>query len=210
MIMSKITTLIFDMYGVILEESKGNFIPYTYNHFDESEYERITRQFRVEKLFTKAGNGEITSDEFLSLLGFNDTKFHMKDYIENHLTLDAGFIPFAEKFAGQYEFVLLSNDVSEWSAYITEFHGLDKYFTHKIVSGDVKCRKPDKKIYEIALERIGKKPEECLFIDNTAKNLLVAQDLGIVPVMYDRDKEEYEGIKINSFEELAQVIMEDK
>ncbi|MBQ3027688.1 MAG: HAD-IA family hydrolase [Lachnospiraceae bacterium] len=210
MIMSKITTLIFDMYGVILEESKGNFIPYTYNHFDESEYERITRQFRVEKLFTKAGNGEISSDEFLSLLGFNDTKFHMKDYIENHLTLDAGFIPFAEKFAGQYEFVLLSNDVSEWSAYITEFHGLDKYFTHKIVSGDVKCRKPDKKIYEIALERIGKKPEECLFIDNTAKNLLVAQDLGIVPVMYDRDKEEYEGIKINSFEELAQVIMEDK
>ena len=210
MIMSKITTLIFDMYGVILEESKGNFIPYTYNHFDESEYERITRQFRVEKLFGKAGNGEITSDEFLSLLGFNDTKFHMKDYIENHLTLDAGFIPFAEKFAGQYEFVLLSNDVSEWSAYITEFHGLDKYFTHKIVSGDVKCRKPDKMIYEIVLERIGKKPEECLFIDNTAKNLLVAQDLGIVPLMYDRDKEEYEGIKINSFEELAQVIMEDK
>ncbi len=207
--MSKITTLIFDMYGVIIEESKGNFIPYTYNHFDESEYERITRQFRVEKLFTKAGNGEITSDEFLSLLGFHDTKFHMKDYIENHLTLDAGFIPFAEKLAGQYEFVLLSNDVSEWSAYITRFHGLDKYFTHKIISGDVKCRKPDKKIYELALERINKKPEECLFIDNTAKNLLVAQELGIIPVMYDRDKEEYAGIKVNSFEELAQIIMED-
>lgn len=41
--MKKITTLVFDMYGVIIEESKGNFIPYTYNHFDESEYERITR-----------------------------------------------------------------------------------------------------------------------------------------------------------------------
>lgn len=204
--MSKITTLIFDMYGVIIEESKGNFIPYTYNHFDESEYERITRQFRVEKLFGKAGNGEITSDEFLSMLGFKDTQYHMRDYIENHLTLDAGFIPFAERFAGQYEFVLLSNDVSEWSAYITEFHGLNKYFTHKIVSGDVKCRKPDKKIYELALERIGKKAEECLFIDNTAKNLIVAQELGIVPVMFDRDKEEYAGVKVNSFEELAQVI----
>ena len=30
--MKNITTLIFDMYGVIIEESKGNFIPYTYNH----------------------------------------------------------------------------------------------------------------------------------------------------------------------------------
>ena len=204
--MSNITTLIFDMYGVIIEESKGNFIPYTYNHFEESEYERITRQFRVEKLFTKAGNGEIGSDDFLSLLGFENPKFHMRDYIENHLTLDAGFIPFAEQFAGKYDFVLLSNDVSEWSAYITEFHGLDKYFSQKIVSGDVKCRKPDRRIYELALARIGKKPEECLFIDNTAKNLYVAQELGIVPVMFDRDKEEDAGTKVNSFEELAKVI----
>ncbi len=204
--MSNITTIIFDMYGVIIEESKGNFIPYTYNHFDESEYERITRQFRVEKLFGKAGNGELSSDEFLSLLGFADTEFHMRDYIENHLTLDAGFISFAERFSGQYEFVLLSNDVSEWSAYITEFHGLDKYFKHKIVSGDVKCRKPERKIYELALERIGKKPEECLFIDNTAKNLLVAQELGIAAVLFDRDKEAYSGTKVNTFEELAQVI----
>ena len=204
--MSKITTLIFDMYGVILEESKGNFIPYTYNHFDESEYERITRLFRVEKLFTKAGSGEIDSDTFLSMLGFTDTEYHMRDYIENHLTLDAGFIPFAERFAGQYDFVILSNDVSEWSAYITKFHGLDKYFSHKIVSGDVKCRKPDRKIYELTLERIGKKPEECLFIDNTAQNLLVAQELGIVPIMFDRDKEEYAGTKVNTFEELAKVI----
>lgn len=206
--MSNVTTIIFDMYGVIIEESKGNFIPYTYNHFEEAQYERITRQFRVEKLFGKAGNGELSSDEFLSLLGFADTEFHMRDYIENHLTLDAGFISFAERFAGQYEFVLLSNDVSEWSAYITEFHGLNKYFTHKIVSGDVKCRKPDRKIYELTLERIGKRPEECLFVDNTAKNLLVAQELGIVPVMFDRDKEEYAGMKVTTFEELARVIAE--
>ena len=204
--MSKITTLIFDMYGVIIEESKGNFIPYTYNHFDEKEYERITRQFKVEKLFGKAGNGELSSDEFLSMLGYENPQFHMRDYIENHLTLDSGFIPFAEQFAGQYEFVLLSNDVSEWSAYITEFHGLDKYFKHKIVSGDVKCRKPERKIYELALERIGKKPEECLFVDNTAKNLLVAQELGIAAVLFDRDKEAYSGTKVNTFEELAQVI----
>lgn len=204
--MSKITTIIFDMYGVIIEESKGNFIPYTYSHFEEKEYERITRQFRVEKLFGKAGNGEITSDEFLSLLGFENTQYHLKDYIENHLTLDAGFIPFADRFVGEYEFVLLSNDVSEWSKYITEFHGLDKYFTHKIVSGDVKCRKPERKIYEIALERTGKRPKECLFIDNTVKNLLVAQELGIEPVLFNRDKEEYTGTIVNSFEELELVL----
>lgn len=204
--MNKITTLIFDMYGVIIEESKGKFIPYTYNHFEEKEYERITKQFREEKLFGKAGKGEINSDTFLSMLGFEDTGYHMRDYIENHLTLDGGFVPFAEKFAGQYEFVLLSNDVSEWSAYITDYHGLDKYFKHKIVSGDVKCRKPDRKIYELTLEQIGKRPEECVFIDNTVKNLTVAQEFGIVSILFNRDKEEYTGTIVNSFEELAEAI----
>ncbi len=64
--------LLLDMYGVIIKESKGYFIPYTYEHFDTKEHDRLTRAFREECLFTKAGNGEISSDEFLSRLGYPD------------------------------------------------------------------------------------------------------------------------------------------
>jgi len=200
------TTVLLDMYGVILEESKGNFLPYTYKHFDESEYERLTLQFRQEKLFTRAANGEMSSDEFLSRLGFNNPQFHMRDYIEHYLTLDPGFIPFAKKYSAKYDFVLLSNDVSEWSAYITEHYGLDKYFTRKIVSGDVKCRKPDREIFETALSEIGRKPEECCFVDNSVQNLLTAAELGIEPILFNRDHEEYNGTVVNSFTELAELL----
>ena len=199
-------TILLDMYGVILEESKGNFIPYTYQHFDESEYERLTRQFRQEQLFTRAANGEMTSDEFLSRLGFENPQFHMRDYIDHYLTLDPGFIPFAEKYSGKYDFVLLSNDVSEWSAYITEHYGLDRYFSHKIVSGDVKCRKPDREIFEAALSETGRKPEECCFVDNSVKNLLTAAELGIEPILFNRDHEDYSGRVVNSFPELAEML----
>ena len=215
----KINTILIDMYGVILEESKGNFIPYTYQHFPETEYERLTRQFRVEKLFGKAGLGELDSDTFLSLLGFQDAQFHMKDYIENYLTLDTGFIPFAEKFSKErnkvlqpedsgkrFDFVLLSNDVSQWSKYITEYHQLDGYFSDKIVSADVGCRKPQKEIYELTLKRIGKKAEECCFIDNSVNNLTVAEELGIRPILFNRDNEEYDGVVVNTFEELADLL----
>lgn len=199
----KKTTILFDMYGVILKESKGNFIPYTYGFFGQSEHERLTRQFREERLFTKASNGELTSDEFLTRLGFSQPRFHMTNYIDNYLTLDEGFLPFAGKYSSIYDFVLLSNDVSEWSAYITEHHGLNRYFSRKIVSGDVKCRKPDRKIFEIALSVTGKKPEECLFVDNSVQNLLAAAELGIEPVLFNRDHEEYAGMIVNSFPELA-------
>jgi len=202
----KFTTILIDMYGVILEESKGRFIPYTFEYFKETEHERLVRQFREEQLFTKAGNGEISSNTFLSLLGYDDPEYHMKNYIENYLTLDKDFIPFAEKYYKEYDFVLLSNDVSEWSAYITEYYHLNKYFQHKIVSGDVKCRKPEKEIYELALEKIRKNPEECVFIDNSVKNLDIAEELGIYPILFNRDNEKYDGAIVNTFGELAKIL----
>ena len=195
--------LLLDMYGVILQESKGFFIPYTFGSFDQSEHERLTRLFREEHLFTRASAGEMTSDEFLAALGFDDPRFHMVDYIERFLTLDPGFLPFAEKYAPVFDFVLLSNDVSEWSAYITEHFGLNRFFRKKIVSGDVKCRKPDRKIFGIALAETGRPPESCVFVDNSVKNLLAAEEMGIRPVLFNRDQEEYGGTIVNSFEELA-------
>lgn len=206
--MKKVSTILFDMYGVILEESKGRFIPYTFSHFADTEHERLLKQFKEEQLFTKAGNGEISSDTFLSLLGYDDPQYHMKNYIENYLTLDNDFISFAEKYYKKYNFVLLSNDVSEWSSYITEYYHLNKYFKCKVVSGDVKCRKPEKKIYELTLEQIEKSPDECIFIDNSVKNLDAAEKMGIYPILFNRDNEEYMGTVVNSFVELAEVLKE--
>ena len=62
--MGKKRILLLDMYGVIIKESKGYFIPYTFEHFDKKEHDRLTRTFREECLFTKAGNGELSSDAY--------------------------------------------------------------------------------------------------------------------------------------------------
>ena len=101
----------------------------------------------------------------------------------------------------------MSNDVSEWSAYITEFYNLNKYFREKIVSGDIKCRKPDIRIFNYALEQSKSIPQECIFIDNSVENLAMAESLGIIPVLFNRDNVAYEGLTVNSFEELEQLII---
>lgn len=204
--MKKIEYIFIDMFGVIIEESKGYFIPYTYEHFDRSEYDRITHAFRVEKLFGKAHRGEISSYDFLTALGFSDPKSTMKDYLENYLTLDPDFSDFAEKFSGELKFVLLSNDVSEWSRCLTEYHGLNGYFAAKYVSADIGIRKPDAAFFKYVLDDLNCDPERCLFIDNSVKNIESAKTLGIKTVLFNRDNEEYDGLSVNSFEELARTI----
>ena len=203
----KNTVYIFiDMYGVIIKESKGYFIPYTYEHFEQSEYDRIQKTFREEKLFGKAQRGELSSNEFLTRLGFADPETTMKDYLENYLTLDTGFCDFADKLIDKFKIVLLSNDVSEWSDYLTERHGLNKYFSAKYISGDIGIRKPDKEFFKYVLDDLKCEPEKCLFIDNSIKNLNAASSFGIKTILFNRDNVEYDGVSVNNFRELTQLL----
>lgn len=202
-----------DMYGVIIEESKGNFIPYTLAHFPEAEHGRLLRALREEQLFTRAGNGELSSEDFLKELGYADPVETMRDYLENWLTLDAGFKPFAERLGKRpcregYDFVLLSNDVAEWNAYLMELHGLNEYFEDVIVSGQVHMRKPQESIFRYTLDRLGCSAGECVFVDNSAVNLRAAERLGIRTVHFNRDGEDYEGRQVENFRELAEVLEE--
>lgn len=210
--------MLIDMYGVIIEESKGNFIPYTLAHFPETEHQRLIRAFRQEQLFTRAGNGEMGSEEFLTRLGYEDSSGAMRDYLKHWLTLDPGFKPFAERLSRKgttasvgsrkcYDFVLLSNDVAEWNTCLMELHGLDRYFEDVIVSGQVRMRKPQENIFRYALERLGCSARECVFVDNSGANLRAARQLGIGTVHFNRDGEAYEGCQVENFQELAEVLI---
>lgn len=195
--------LLIDMYGVILKESKGYFIPYTFQHFPEAEYERLTNAFKVEKCFTKAQKGELTNHEFLDALGYENPRESMEDYLKNYLTLDEQFHDFARVHSKNMDFCLLSNDVLEWSEFLTEYHDMNQYFKEKIVSGAVHMRKPDRAMFEYALKKLGCEPGDCIFVDNSVKNLLVAEELGIRTILFNRDGEEYDGEVVNDFVELG-------
>ena len=45
-------------------------------------------------------------------------------------------------------------------------------------------------------------------MDNSVKNLITAAELGIEPILFNRDGEEYTGTIVNSFAELAEVLDE--
>lgn len=204
--MEKSKNLLIDMYGVIIKESKGYFVPYTLQKFDVSEHGRIKRIIKDELLFTRAQRGEVSNAEFLSYLGYASPQVAMEDYLKNYLSLDEMFPAFAEKYSKIYEFCLLSNDVLEWSEFLTDYHRINKYFKNKIVSGEVHMRKPNKEMFAYTLKRLEANPEQCIFVDNSVSNLLVAEKLGIQTILFNRDGEEYDGRVVNDFTALGEML----
>ena len=64
-----------------------------------------------------------------------------------------------------------------------------KYLFPSLVDGtiysfDARCRKPDRQIYDCLLERSQTEPEECIFIDDLIENVEAARLIGIHAIHY--------------------------
>ena len=78
----------------------------------------------------------------------------------------------------------LSNISPELFNYVYERHDLFELFDGVVTSGEEKTGKPNKRIFEILLERHQLDATECLFIDDSKDNTATANMLGIETVTF--------------------------
>ena len=88
------------------------------------------------------------------------------------------------KFMG-YGIYGLTNWSAEKIGYAFANYSFFSLFDGIVVSGVEKVVKPDRKIYEILLERYSLKPGECVFIDDNQVNVDMAKVLGINAIRFD-------------------------
>ena len=60
-------------------------------------------------------------------------------------------------------------------------------FDGLVLSGPIGLAKPNKEIFEYLLDKFDLKAEECLFIDDSEKNILGAEKVGIKGYLFDGD-----------------------
>lgn len=77
---------------------------------------------------------------------------------------------------------VLSNVVRPVSTMLQQA-GLYNQFDCVVLSDQVGLVKPDVAMYQLILDKLALKPEECLYIDDLAKNLTPAADLGMVTIL---------------------------
>jgi HAD superfamily hydrolase (TIGR01549 family) len=73
---------------------------------------------------------------------------------------------------------------------------LQNMFDDVVISSEVGLVKPDPEIFALAARRLALRPEECIFIDDTAINCLAAAQSGIQAVAYLGNKHTIKTIKM--------------
>lgn len=97
---------------------------------------------------------------------------------------------------------LLSIHPKEWIEYNSTKFDYHRFFDAILYSFEAELSKPNKKAYEIILEKLDSKPEECIFVDDNQANLNPARELGMKTVFFESASQiESEFRKIGLFKE---------
>ncbi len=97
-----------------------------------------------------------------------------------------------EKLRPKYRLAAVSNTSEAHILHVEQHFSVLNFFEEKIYSFDVHTRKPDRPIYEIALQKLGVSPEESVFVDDLEANCHTAASMGFetVHLLNDTDLEQ--------------------
>jgi putative hydrolase of the HAD superfamily len=150
--------------------------------------------FELEKgLLSEVDFNTMMQTELESRLD-HDIEFHtFPDHYFEHLHPNQPFIDFLFEYKRDGgRLALLTNNVKEWEPRWRTMLPIDELFEAIVDSGFVGARKPEPRVYEIALERIAAlagladvQPLECVLVDDVEINCSAAQDFGFKAVKFD-------------------------
>jgi putative hydrolase of the HAD superfamily len=142
--------------------------------------------------------GEITEVAFLEkltdalepLLGHRPEMHRFKEIYFEALEPNPPMIELMRELRdGGYRMAMLTNNVREWEPLWRSMLPVDEIFEVVVDSGFVGCRKPESRIYELTLGRVGAEAERCLFVDDVEVNCEGARRAGLTAVHF-RDNEQ--------------------
>jgi putative hydrolase of the HAD superfamily len=180
--------VLLDAMGVIFEE--GDDVNRLLIPFIRERDPSITGE-QIDDLYMEASAGHITAPAFWQGLGLGDQYPEIEErYLSKCLRLSLGFRTNAQKLLHKYSLAMISNDVAEWSAFLRDWFDIDRYFRVIVVSGEVGHRKPDPAIFKNFLERAQAEARDCVLVDDRARNLHAAAELGFKTILFMREDSE--------------------
>ena len=199
--MNYITDIIFDLGGVLLDlnmegigeacKRLGINPELFFVKTDAENTSTVCQGISASQAITAYQVGEMTSDEFLSLVLSHCGEGITREDIIEAWNACIGVIPRwridlikALRSKGYHTHLLSNTNDLHWEEikrrfFMEEGYTCQDLFDHVFVSHEVHLAKPDSEIYHHAVREIGRPAEQCLFIDDTLLNVEAANREGL-------------------------------
>jgi len=181
----KIRALFWDVGGVLLT-----------NAWDHEERDQAVERFLLSKtefeerhkeLAPLFEEGKLTFDDYLDRVIFYQprtfSREEFKQFIFSLSKPKAQSLELARALSAKYFMGTINNESRELNEYRIRNFGLAEYFDVFVSSCYVGLRKPDQRIYKLALELTQHAPQECCFIDDRPPNVEGAAKAGFATVL---------------------------
>ena len=186
--MNKITTIIFDIGGVIARAKKGPLLRIKWAPkcgLDPQLFDEIVFN---SPLFDKAAIGEVSKEALWqdrnATLKLSEADLEQLILEEGASRWDQELIDFIKSLAPLYKLGIISDATSGAREWVEQFMDLS-LFDSIIFSYEAGVRKPDPKIYLQSLHELGVPAQNALFIDDRQKNVAGAIAVGMLGYLYE-------------------------
>jgi len=186
-----IKVILFDFAGVIGTEGYWLWLK-------ENVPDLENKKFYFESLSQKIDRAEITDEEFINGVakGANVSSKIIKKEVFEKIIINKELLAFITQLRKKYRIGLLTNYHLDWIKELLANNDLDKYFDGEIISAIYKTIKPDREIFQIALDLFKVNSSEVIFIDDRQKNVDGAKKLGIKSFLFTTNSKLAEDLKI--------------
>lgn len=183
--------IIFDMGQVLVQFSAGLFSERL--RLSAEDAELIRREVLTTVEWVRMDRGTISDDDALARMcarlpqRLHDTAAYLVRRWNDPIVPVPGMADVARDLkAAGYDLYLLSNAATRQHTYWHDIPG-SEYFSGTFISADYHLLKPEDAIYQAFFKKFGLKPEECLFIDDSAPNIEASENAGMAGIVFHGD-----------------------
>lgn len=179
-----ISTIIFDFGGVLTTEKFFSLLAKNLSDKFGVNCEETEKRFRAnEKAYAK---GEETTEDFWKKC-FPETEVAYEDFVSEFVSfheLNPDVLDIVRRLKSQYCTVLHSDNFEVLVSVIKKDSRITGLFENMFFSNEIGFTKDEESSFRHILENIGKKGEECVFIDDKEKNLVAPAKVGIHTLLF--------------------------
>lgn len=190
---TRIKGIFFDFDGVITKEKNGSPTMIAYISEEMNiPYDKVYNAYVKynDDLLMGNINHEDMWKAFCTEIG-QDIEYDILKESFMNMTLDMQMLDIIREFKENYIIGMITDNKADRIDAIIDNTELKGLFDSVVISAKVHSRKNENQIFLQALKETGLNPQECVFIDNTASNLVAPKNMGFTTVFFDDVKRDY-------------------